>query len=246
MYRNYIFDLYGTLVDLNTDEQRDELWKNLALFYSYNGAFYEKNELEKTYFEVVNEKIEKNKKSIYPDIEIEKVFKKIYKRKSIAPSKELIRETTRLFRVLSTKEISIYENIISILEAIKKKGGKIFILSNGQKEFSIPELKYLKLFNYFDGIYFSGEYGICKPDVQFYEILFKKENLEKNESIMIGNDHTTDIAGACSFGIDSLYIHTNYSKDDAINERFELSESNKCTYSILDGRHEKILEILKI
>lgn len=27
MYNNYIFDLYGTLIDINTDEWNDDLWK---------------------------------------------------------------------------------------------------------------------------------------------------------------------------------------------------------------------------
>ena len=34
MYKNYIFDLYGTLVDINTDEDKSELWDKLSLFYS--------------------------------------------------------------------------------------------------------------------------------------------------------------------------------------------------------------------
>ncbi len=33
MYRNCIFDLYGTLVDIHTDEVKPELWEKLALFY---------------------------------------------------------------------------------------------------------------------------------------------------------------------------------------------------------------------
>ena len=27
MYKNYLFDLYGTLVDIKTDEQSKKLWK---------------------------------------------------------------------------------------------------------------------------------------------------------------------------------------------------------------------------
>ena len=32
MFKNYIFDLYGTLVDINTDEWSDDLWEKMALF----------------------------------------------------------------------------------------------------------------------------------------------------------------------------------------------------------------------
>ena len=31
-YENYIFDLYGTLVDIHTDEEKTELWEKLRSF----------------------------------------------------------------------------------------------------------------------------------------------------------------------------------------------------------------------
>ena len=39
-YESYIFDLYGTLVDIRTDEEKKELWSKLALFYVYYDAHY--------------------------------------------------------------------------------------------------------------------------------------------------------------------------------------------------------------
>ena len=32
-YDNYIFDLYGTLVDIHTDESDTAIWEKLAMFY---------------------------------------------------------------------------------------------------------------------------------------------------------------------------------------------------------------------
>ena len=37
-YENYVFDLYGTLVDIHTDEEPRELWEKLVLFFGYYGA----------------------------------------------------------------------------------------------------------------------------------------------------------------------------------------------------------------
>ena len=39
-YENYIFDLYGTLVDIQTNEKKASLWKNMAHIYSMTGAVY--------------------------------------------------------------------------------------------------------------------------------------------------------------------------------------------------------------
>ena len=37
-YKNYIFDLYGTLIDINTNEWSAQLWKKMAILYGYYGA----------------------------------------------------------------------------------------------------------------------------------------------------------------------------------------------------------------
>ena len=48
-YQNYIFDLYGTLVDIHTDEDQPAAWAALARFYSYYGARYAPDELHAAY-----------------------------------------------------------------------------------------------------------------------------------------------------------------------------------------------------
>lgn len=38
-YDNYVFDLYGTLVDIHTEEDFPNLWEKLALFFGYTELF---------------------------------------------------------------------------------------------------------------------------------------------------------------------------------------------------------------
>ena len=45
-YRDCIFDLYGTLVDIHTDEERPQLWEDLAAWYQEHGAPYAPEELQ--------------------------------------------------------------------------------------------------------------------------------------------------------------------------------------------------------
>ena len=53
MYKNYIFDLYGTLIDINTDEWCDDLWKKMAILYGYKGTHYTYDELNSEYDRLV-------------------------------------------------------------------------------------------------------------------------------------------------------------------------------------------------
>jgi len=49
MYNNYIFDLYGTLVDIKIDEEQVNLWNKMSMLYSYGGANYTADELKEAY-----------------------------------------------------------------------------------------------------------------------------------------------------------------------------------------------------
>ena len=45
----FMFDLYGTLADIRTDEDLPYLWMSLANFYSMNGAPYNDTDLRLEY-----------------------------------------------------------------------------------------------------------------------------------------------------------------------------------------------------
>jgi len=47
-YTDLIFDLYGTLVDIHTDEN-DEVWEKTALYFGYYGAHYTGEELKNAF-----------------------------------------------------------------------------------------------------------------------------------------------------------------------------------------------------
>lgn len=236
MYTNYIFDLYGTLVDINTDEDNSELWSKLSLFYSFKGALYTSNELKNSYKELIKTNLSSINDTKYPDFPLENVFSKLYTNKGVNPSDTLIHDTAHFFRILSIKYIKLYDGVIELLDLLKAKGRKIYLLSNAQRIFTLYEMKLLGIEEYFDDILFSADYKVCKPDKKFYETLINKHNLDIKNSIMIGNDYICDIEGASNVGLDSLYMHSNLSP--------EIKGSLKSTYTIMDIDIKKISKLI--
>ena len=100
-------------------------------------------------------------------------------------------------------------------------------------------MKALGIYDYFDGIEFSSDESCRKPSMSFYNCLFEKYNLKKEESVMIGNDWISDIEGANRYGIDCVYIHTSISPRDTIIENIHAN------MKILDGDLGKIKKIIK-
>lgn len=221
-YRNYIFDLYGTLVDIRTDESDQKLWEHLSLFCGYYGASYEAEELHQAYLALVNAKEKKLKQEhtvqyaheAYPEIPIEEVFRELYEAKGVEPDQSLVIHTGQMFRAHATKFIRLYAHAKELLMALREAGRGVYLLSNAQKIFTEYELYYLGIHDLFDGILISSDQGCKKPDERFFRILLERYGLEAAESLMIGNDINTDIAGAKNVGMDSFYIHSAISPCD--------------------------------
>lgn len=236
MYKNYIFDLYGTLIDINTDEDSHELWYKLSFFYSFKGAFYNPKELKNSYKYMIKRKLESCTHTKYPDYPIETVFSDLYLQKGICASDELVNDTAQLFRILSIKYIKLYDGVVELLDLLKAKGKNIYLLSNAQRIFTLYEMRTLGIEKYFDDILFSSDYKTCKPDTNFYNELIDKHNLNKNECIMIGNDPICDINGATNSGLNSLYIDSNLSP--------EITSKLTSTYSIMDMNISKVSKLI--
>ena len=54
MFKNYVFDLYGTLIDINTNEWQKKLWEKLSILYKYKGASYTAKEIAADYGKYVD------------------------------------------------------------------------------------------------------------------------------------------------------------------------------------------------
>lgn len=246
MYKNYVFDLYGTLVDIHTDEEQEILWEKMALFYGYQGAFYAPEELHDSFYDLVQEmesaKKDKMEESpvyaheAFPEIQIEYVFLELYRRKGIEKDLDFAVITGQFFRVLATEYVKLYDGVKEMFEALKKAGKKVYLLSNAQRVFTEYELKGLDIFKYFDDIFISSDCGTKKPDQRFFDLLIEKHALNPKECIMIGNDMSTDIAGAKAAGMDTFYIHSNISP--------ELTKEPEAAYVLKEMNIKKVMEML--
>lgn len=219
MYNTCIFDLYGTLVDIHTNEEQTYVWEKLSLFYNYYGAFYTPSDLKNTYCQITNKRssgsrFRQDSHEAFPELKLEEIFMELFTSKGIDQSMELAIHAGQFFRVLSTEYIRLYPHTLETLEALKKAGKKLYLLSNAQRIFTEYEMKALKLWDYFDSIFLSSDYGIKKPDPSFFQKLADTYNISPSGTIMIGNDGVCDIAGAKRAGWDTLYVHSNISPEE--------------------------------
>ena len=95
----------------------------------------------------------------------------------------------------------------------------MYLLSNAQSCFTLPELKALGIYELFDGITISSDVKVRKPSLAFYEQALEQalDGIDPSLCVMIGNDEFADVRGAMSAGMDACYIQTEQSPSFPVN-----------------------------
>ena len=215
--KSILFDLYGTLVDIHTDEDSISFWKefnNYASIYKKYDHIFLKYKY-KTYCLEEEEKLLKDNKHV--EINIFDVFKRLYPSLNDVE----IKKVTYKFREISRSYIKLYKGVKTLLKTLKKQGYYLYILSNAQSLFTKEEIKLLNIEKFFDGIMLSSDYKIKKPNTLFFNIAIEKYSLNIEETIMIGNDYICDILPEKEVGLKKIYIQSNLTNENLNVEKIE-------------------------
>ncbi len=210
MYQNYIFDLYGTLIDIHTDESSKNFYKKYAKWLRKQGFYFDWKLFYRLYTTTEREyrkSAAQEGRFVKPEIQIEEVFRDVFEANGYDLTDEQIKYLCESFRRLSLIYLCLFSDTLACLEGLKNAGKKIYLLSNAQRSFTWQELELTGLVPYFDGIVISSDEHCMKPDPEFYNICCARYHLDKAQSVMIGNELKSDMAGAKAAGIDGFYIN---------------------------------------
>lgn len=225
MYQNYIFDLYGTLVDIHTNEEKRSLWSNLSHYMTLQGAAYKASELKKEYHRLIRKEKERNYAAVptvygetlavFDEMEVDftAVISTLFKNKGAAADEAMIRHWALVFRTLSLCRLRLFPGAKELLIGLKKQGRNVYLLSNAQRLFTEPEMRALGIYDLFDDVLYSSDIGFTKPSSLFYQALLTRHHLDPEQSVMTGNDFLADAWGAHNNGMASIYIHTEQSPE---------------------------------
>ncbi len=206
---NFIFDLYGTLVDIKTDENAPEFWESIASCFealSYTRDSITPTQVKEKYLSLCSA----HSAQVGEDGEFDllEVFKELY---DVFGAKEIdmpVREFAYHFRVASTKKLQLFPLVKSMLLALKAEGCGVYLLSNAQECFTMQELKDLGIIDLFDDIIISSSAGVKKPSPQIFSLALQQFGLSPHNTYFVGNDLHDDVYGASRAGLKTIYIKT--------------------------------------
>lgn len=203
--KGFIFDCYGTLIDIDTDEQDFYTYNTVSKWLNYKGVKIDPDILKADYNSKIKDKMAASNEQ-YPEVRVEEIFAEICNENAIWKSDTtyLGIETSKVFRSASLRRLRPYQESIAILK--KYNNTPKCIISNGQRVFSEKELRFLGLYESFDHVIFSSDIRYKKPDKRIFKIALERMKLKPEEVLAIGDTVENDIIPPQEMGMQAMHI----------------------------------------
>lgn len=213
--KGIIFDINGTLVDINTNETHDEIYRVISNLLSYQGIFLTPEALKESYFKFMKNQFETSGEE-FPEFDAPGIFREIIKQNStdftrrLHPEKlgQLTLFLAETFRAASLFRLCLYPEVERVIKKLHSKY-RLAAVSDGQTAYVVPELNAAGLLNYFDPVIVSGDFGYRKPDMRLFKKALTAMNMNSSEVLFVGNDMYRDIYGAKASGIKAVFFKSN-------------------------------------
>jgi 2-haloacid dehalogenase len=139
-----------------------------------------------------------------------------------------LQDDPELFSDQYLNQLSLRHDLIegadTLLQMLEEKAS-LLLMTNGIKEVQRSRLQLSAISHYFSDIIISDEVGVAKPDREIFNIAYLRMSApQKNRVLMIGDNLSSDIKGACDFGFRTCWFNPQKKPaDPGIKADFEIS-----------------------
>lgn len=235
-YDAVCFDLYGTLIDIRTDEYDKKAWEKFREFLNDSGMGVHFDDqwslrdlLDQALIHAQAEAAERVRAAGVEDCPDELIepnrgagYRSLFAVAApqgripavwSAQADEMALRAAWVFRKASTRHINLYPGAFDMLRRVREAGMRTVLVTNAQACYTSTELEMLGLDTMFDAIVISSEEGIKKPHPEIYRRALARAGVPAERAVMVGNDEQCDIIGAKAAGLDGVYINSGISPE---------------------------------
>jgi putative hydrolase of the HAD superfamily len=210
--RALLFDINGTLIDIETDEGLEEIYRSIGHFLTYQGIELHRWEVRDLYFEIMQQQ-RKTSHEAYPEWDAVQLWREIIRRTATDYTRSLPAEKlaqlplflAELHRGIARKRLRLFPGVKEALALLRPRY-QFAAISNAQSAYATPELQAVGLLDYFQSVIISGDYGYCKPDVRLFQYALDALQVQPEQALFIGNDMYSDVFGSQQLGIKTIFF----------------------------------------
>ncbi|MBI4806653.1 MAG: HAD family hydrolase [Desulfovibrio sp.] len=212
--KGIIFDINGTLVDIQTDEGNEEIYRGISHFLTYQGIPAHRWEVRDEYYSIMDEQRKKSTEQ-FPEFDAVELWREYLRRrpeacKALPPGKLkwMPQFMAEMYRGISRYRLQLYPEVQNILDELSQRY-ELAALSDAQSAWALPEMRAVGIDRYFDPIIVSGDLGYRKPDSRIFKAALEGLDMLPEEVLFVGNDMYRDVFGASQMGMKTVFFSSN-------------------------------------
>ncbi len=212
--KGILFDINGTLIDIQTDEGNEEVYRGISHFLTYQGINIHRWEVRDEYYQLMDQQ-RKASTEAFPEFDAVELWRALLLRRTEAcqamhPSKLqwMPLFLAEMYRGISRYRLQLYPEVKNVLGALSQRYA-LAALSDAQSAWALPEIRAVGIESFFKPIIVSGDLGYRKPDERIFRLALEGLGLEPENVLFVGNDMYRDVYGAKQAGMKTVYFSSN-------------------------------------
>lgn len=213
--RALLFDVNGTLVDIETDEGLEEIYRAIAHFLLHQGITLHRWEVRDLYFQIMQRQRTGSTEK-FVEWDAVAVWREFLQKtgsdytRALPPEKlaQLPLFLAELHRGIARKRLRPYPQVQETLNQLRSRY-RMAVVSDAQSAYAVSELQGVGLLNYFNPVIVSGDYGYRKPDPRLFQKALATLEVRPEQALYLGNDLYHDILGAQQVGMKAILVSYN-------------------------------------
>ena len=208
------FDLYGTLINIRTDEEDGGVYAALSEYLAYFRVWISPEELHQQYRGRVRAALAQ-RAGHHPEVDVYEVFRDLtsaYRAPLDPPGTGrppdrwpadpdgLAVSVAVLFRALTRRSFEVFPGVPQVLDRLRAQY-RLGLISDAQWVFTDPELEMTDLSRFFPVRVLSSRVGIKKPDRRIFDEAMRALGATPEQSVYVGDNLERDLVGAKSAGM---------------------------------------------
>lgn len=209
------FDVNGTLIEIRTEDDREDAFRAVGHFLTYQGIDLRRHQIRDLYFQRLKDQ-QRESAEQYPEFDAVRIWRSIIEdhasdyTRAKAPERlaQLPLTLAEIYRGVTRRKLKLYPHVRSTLKRLRERF-PLAIVSDGQSSYARGELHKVGLTEYFDPIVVSGDHGFRKPDPRLFQLALDGMGIPAEKALYVGNDMHRDIYGAREIGMGTVMFDSD-------------------------------------
>jgi putative hydrolase of the HAD superfamily len=208
--RAVAFDVNGTLVDILTEDGREQIFRSAAHLLSYQGIDLRRHQVRELYFQILQEQLRSSPEE-HPEFDAVGIWRSIIEQHQgeftralpAAKLEQLPLFLAEMSRGIARRRLRRHPHVREVLDVLRERL-PLALVTDAQSAYARAELHKVGLLDYFDPVVVSGDHGYRKPDRRLFQLALDGMGVAAEHALYVGNDMYRDVFGAQEAGMTTV------------------------------------------